>query len=232
MSWWVDWWDVFYRPDVYGVYGPPASGKSSLAIALALEDEKRGRRVIYIITEANLRPIVGKIPGARLALTVGDFEDAVRGVKGLGGTTLIIDSLGAVYRRILRQAWLERGEVTLYDVREAIMTVRDAVDTLVDIWASSKEPSGKLVFILHESPAIGESFYGYPWPKPRSIANQILTLVHTGCTARTRLEAGGEGVGEEYVYRTVGECFGVVVMSRYRELIRDAFFRIPTPRLL
>ncbi len=232
MSWWVDWWDVFYRPDVYGVYGPPASGKSSLAIALALEDEKRGRRVIYIITEANLRPIVGKIPGARLALTVGDFENAVRGVKGLGGTTLIIDSLGAVYRRILRQAWLERGEVTLYDVREAIMTVRDAVDTLVDIWASSKEPSGKLVFILHESPAIGESFYGYPWPKPRSIANQILTLIHTGCTARTRLEAGGEVGEEEYVYRTESECIGVVVMARYRELLRGASFKIPTPRLL
>jgi len=232
MSWWVDWWDVFHRPDVYGAYGPPASGKSNLAIALAQKDASLGRSVMYIITEANLRPIVDKVPGAKLALTIGDFENAVRSVKSLENTTLIIDSLGAVYRRILRQAWLERGEVTLYDVREAIMTVRDAVDTLVDIWASSKEPSGKLVFILHESPAIGESFYGYPWPKPRSIANQILTLVHTGCTARTRLEEGGEGVGEEYVYRTVGECFGVVVMSRYRELIRDAFFRIPTPRLI
>jgi hypothetical protein len=232
MGWWVDWWDVFYRPDVYGIYGPPAFGKSNLAIALALEDKKRGRDVTYIITEANLKPIADKVPGAKLALSVKDFENAVRSVKSLGNTTLIIDSLGAVYRRILRNAWLERGEVTLYDVREAIMTVRDAVDTLVDIWASSKEPSGKLVFILHEAPAIGESFYGYPWPKPRSIANQILTLVHTGCTARTRLEAGVEGVGEEYVYRMVGECFGVVVMSRYRELIRDAFFKIPTPKLL
>jgi hypothetical protein len=232
MSWWVDWWDVFHRPDVYGIYGPPASGKSNLAIALALEDKKRGGRVMYIITEANLKPIADGIPGSRLVLTISDFEVAVRGIKSLDNTTLIIDSLGAVYRRILRQAWLERGEVTLYDVREAIMTVRDAVDTLVDIWASSKEPSGKLVFILHESPAIGDSFFGHPWPKPRSIANQILTLVHTGCTTRTRLEAGVEGVGEEYVYRTVGECFGVVVMSRYRELVRDAFFKIPTPRLL
>jgi hypothetical protein len=230
MPWWVDWWDVFHRPDVYGAYGPPASGKSILAIALALEDAKRGRSVMYIITEANLRPIADKIPGARLALTVGDFESAVRSVKSLGGTTLIIDSLGAVYRRIIRQAWLERGEVTLYDVREAIMTVRDAVDYLIDIWAVEKKPSGKLVFILHETPAIGESFYGYPWPKPRSIANQILTLVHTGCSARTRVVGGGGGV--EYEYETVRECFGVVVLSRHRPLIQDAFFRIPTPRLL
>ncbi len=232
MSWWVDWWDVFHRADVYGVYGPPVSGKSILAIALAQKDASLGRSVIYIITEANLRPIADKVPGAKLALTVGDFESAVRSVKSLGDTTLIIDSLGAVYRRILRQAWLERGEVTLYDVREAIMTVRDAVDTLIDTWAVEKKPSGKLVFILHEAPAIRDSFLGHPWPKPRGVVNQLQTIVHTGCTARTRLEAGGEGVGEEYVYRTVGECFGVVVMSRYRELIRDAFFRIPTPRLL
>jgi hypothetical protein len=230
MSWWVDWWDVFHRPDVYGIYGPPASGKSNLAIALALEDKKRGRSVIYIITEANLRPIVDKIPGARLALSVRDFEDAVRSVKSLGGTTLIIDSLGAVYRRMLYQAWLEKGEVTLYDVREAVMTVRDAVDYLIDLWASGE--GGKLVFILHETPAIRDSFLGHPWPKPRFVVNQLQTIAHTECTTKTRLEAGGEGVGEEYVYRTVGECFGVVVMSRYRELIRDAFFKIPTPRLL
>ena len=230
MSWWVDWWDVFYRPDVYGIYGPPVSGKSILAIALAQKDASLGRSVIYIITEANLRPIADKVPGAKLALTVGDFESAVRSVKSLGDATLIIDSLGAVYRRILRQAWLERGEVTLYDVREAIMTVRDAVDYLIDLWASGE--GGKLVFILHESPAIHDSFLGHPWPKPRGVVNQLQTIVHTGCTTRTRLEAGGEGVGEEYVYRTVGECFGVVVMSRYRELIRDAFFKIPTPRFL
>ena len=230
MSWLVDWWDVFHRPDVYGIYGPPASGKSNLAIALALEDKKRGRSVMYIITEANLRPIADKVPGAKLALTISDFESAVRSVKSLGGTTLVIDSLGAVYRRIIRQAWLERGEVTLYDVREAIMTVRDAVDTLVDAWASGED--GKLVFILHESPAIHDSFLGHPWPKPRGVVNQLQTITHTGCTTRTRLEAGVEGVGEEYVYRTVGECFGVVVMARFRELIRDAFFKIPTPRLL
>jgi hypothetical protein len=234
MSWWVDWWDVVHRPDVYGIYGPPAGGKSNLAIALAQKDVSLGRNVNYIITEANLKPIADKVPGAKLALSIGDFENAVRSVKSLGNTTLVIDSLGAVYRRVIRQAWLERGEVTLYDVREAIMIVRDAVDTLIDIWAVEKKPSGKLVFILHESPAIGESFYGYPWPKPRSVVNQLQTIVHTGCTTRTRLEVGGEGgvEGEEYVYRTVGECFGVVVMARFRELIRDAFFRIPTPRLL
>jgi hypothetical protein len=230
MSWLVDWWDVFYRPDVYGIYGPPVSGKSSLALATALEDAKRGREVIYIITEANLRPIVDKVPGAKLALSAKDFENAVRSVKSLENTTLVIDSLGAVYRRMLYQAWLERGEVTLYDVREAIMTVRDAVDYLIDIWAV--EEGGKLVFILHEAPAIRDSFLGHPWPKPRFVVNQLQTITHTGCTVRIRLEAGVEGVGEEYVYRTVGECFGVVVMSRYRELIRDAFFRIPTPRLL
>jgi hypothetical protein len=230
MPWWVDWWDVFHRPDVYGIYGPPASGKSNLAIALALEDKKRGGNVIYIITEANLKPIVDKVPGAKLALTVGDFEGAIRSVKSLDNTTLIIDSLGAVYRRIIRQAWLERGEVTLHDVREAIMTVRDAVDYLIDIWVSGE--GGKLVFILHESPAIKDSFFGHPWPKPRGVVNQLQTIAHTGCITRTRLEAGVEGVGEEYVYRTVSECFGAVVMSRYRVLIRDAFFRIPTPRLL
>jgi hypothetical protein len=231
MSWWVDWWDVFHRADVYGIYGPPASGKSNLAIALAQKDASLGRSVIYIITEANLRPIADKVPGSRLALTVGDFEQAIRGVKGLGNTTLVIDSLGAVYRRIIRQAWLERGEVTLYDVREAVMTVRDAVDYLIDLWASGE--GGKLVFILHESPAIHDSFLGHPWPKPRGVVNQLQTIVHTGCATRTRLEVGGEGVGEEeYVYRMVSECFGVVVMARYRELIRDAFFRIPTPRLL
>ena len=227
MSWWVDWWDVFHRADVYGIYGPPASGKSILAIALAQKDALLGRSVIYIITEANLKPIANKVPGARLALSIKDFEDAVRSVKGLGNTTLIIDSLGAVYRRMIYQAWLERGEVTLYDVREAIMTVRDAVDTLVDAWASGED--GKLVFILHESPAIRDSFLGHPWPKPRFVVNQLQTIAHTECIVRTRLQAGVE---EEYVYRTVGECFGVVVMARYRELIRDAFFRIPTPRLL
>jgi hypothetical protein len=104
------------------------------------------------------------------------------------------------------------------------------VDTLVDAWASGED--GKLVFILHESPAIHDSFLGHPWPKPRGVVNQLQTITHTGCTTRTRLEAGVEGVGEEYVYRTVGECFGVVVMARFRELIRDAFFKIPTPRLL
>ena len=232
MSWWVDWWDVLHRPDVYGIYGPPASGKSNLAIALAQKDTSLGRSVIYIITEANLRPIVDKVPGAKLALSVKDFEGAVRGVKSLDNTTLIIDSLGAVYRRILRQAWLERGEVTLYDVREAIMTVRDAVDYLIDIWAVEKKPSGKLVFILHEAPAIRDSFLGHPWPKPRFVVNQLQTIVHTGCIVRIRLSPGEEEVGEEYVYRTVGECFGVVVMARFRELIRDAFFKIPTPRLL
>jgi len=230
MSWLVDWWDVFYRPDVYGVYGPPASGKTNLVITLALEDKKRGRSVIYIITEANLKPIVDKVPGARLALSIGDFEHAIRSIKDLANTTLIIDSLGAVYRRVIRQAWLEKGEVTLHDVREAIMIVRDAVDTLIDLWAVGKKPSGKLVFILHESPAIGDSFHGHPWPKPRGVVNQLQTIVHTGCTTKTRLLPSEEG--GEYTYGLVGECFGEVVMARFRELIRDAFFRIPTPRLL
>jgi hypothetical protein len=219
----VDWREVFQPPEVYAIYGPPASGKSNLAIALAMEEEAVGRGVRYIITEPNLKPIADRIPGSQLALTIGSLEAIIRGVGSLDDATLIIDSLGEVYERVYRQARLE-GVPMLQARVEAIVTVRDLVGLLTDVWASSS--NAKLVFVTHGSPAIKDSFFGYPWPKPQSIIKRLSTVIHTRCVSKPRV-VDNEG---DYTYRFERRCMGIVVMSRYRE-IEDAVFEIPTPRL-
>jgi len=52
---------VFKQDLIYLVYGGPLVGKTRLAVNIADADLKAGRRVVYVNTELNNKPILNRI---------------------------------------------------------------------------------------------------------------------------------------------------------------------------
>lgn len=113
------------RGAVTQVYGPPASGKTNLAIAAAVETAVTGNRVLYIDTEdlsadrfeqlaqAHGNDSVDELASRVIvseALGFEDQEEAVRDATELAGTVdlIVLDSATGFYR--LERTEREKGD--------------------------------------------------------------------------------------------------------------------------
>jgi len=212
----VDWREVFKYNLVYLVYGKPLVGKTRLAVNIADADLKDKRRVTYISSELNNKPLLDKIK-PHVTELVEQYDpitllDWAKRLTVREPTTIIIDSLGG-----LREYYITNygtGNL-LVDVGRANRLIISLVHTLTERWLLGQL---KLVLLSHESPAIRENWFGedgYPTASLHAIhdASVIVRVV-----AREVVEGN--------VVRI--ERFGRIIEDRYG-LIGAGEFRIPDP---
>lgn len=131
-----------YKEEVTLIYGPAASGKTTLAKLATLKQTLAGKKVVYVDTENGFSierfmqladyscvDLLDKI----LLLKVSDFEDQCKKfemIEKLEGVDLIIvDSLGKHYRRVEKNE--ESTKQLLKQLRTLVHKTRDGVHVIV-----------------------------------------------------------------------------------------------------
>lgn len=138
-----------YKEEVTLIYGPAASGKTTLAKLAVLKQTLSGKKVVYIDTENGFSierfmqladyscvDLLDKI----LLLKVKDFEDQCKKfemIEKLEGVDLIIvDSLGKHYRRAEKNE--ENTKKLLKQLRILVHKTRDGIPVIITNQVYSK----------------------------------------------------------------------------------------------
>jgi hypothetical protein len=215
----VDWRQVFKQDLIYLVYGGPLVGKTRLAVNIADADLKAGRRVVYVNTELNNKPILNRIkPHVGELIEEYDAEalwDWARGFTVKEPTTVIVDSLGGLRLNYIA----EYGVGGPPDTVKVSLLVTGVVHNLAQRWMGNPL---KVVLLSHESPAFKESFHGedgYPTSAWKAIHDVSLVV---RLIAREVTEGGAVRV--ERVGKIVEDRYGIILKNN-----AERVFNLPEP---